>query len=190
MKAPCLIEETAEGLRATIAPAEDYIVLWKLGVVWGLWFLLGACLFDELGRMIFFYQTGRVNISEAVFFAALTLSCAPKGLRAFSAWSWSVYGEETLALGAETLSLVRSAVGVRRARTFRIGEVRKLRVISVPHPLDGLWPLASGEGRPARCAAAFESGGEEIRFAQGLERTSAETLVKRLIARCPGVAGS
>jgi hypothetical protein len=53
-----------------------------------------------------------------------------------------------------------------------------------------IWPLADSKTRPDRCAAAFESGGDEVRFAEGLERTQAETLVKVLISRCPGLGGS
>jgi hypothetical protein len=190
VKAPYRLEDTAEGLRAIIPASEEYPVLCILGAVWAVWFLLGACFFDEIAREIFLYSKGRSNASEVIFLAAATLVLAPKGLRAFSIWGWSVYGEETLALGAVTLSLVRSVVGMRRTSTFRIGEVRKLRVVSVPHPLDMIWPLAPPGTRPARCAAVFESEGGQTRFAEGLERTQAETLIKHLISRCPGLAGS
>ena len=190
MKTPYTLEETAEGLRATIPASEDYVVLWKLGGAWALWFMSGAGLFDSIARMISLYASGRSSVLGLILTAGSTLAFTPRGLRAFSIWSWSVYGEETLALGAETLSLTCSAVGLRRTQNFPVGDVRKLRVVTVPHSLDGVWPAPSPEERPARCAAAFESGGAEIRFAVGLERTQAETLVKHLISRCPGLGGS
>ena len=177
MKAPYLLEENAEGLRVTIPASEDYVVLWLLGVVWALWFLLGACLVDELSR---------ANYSGAISFAVPALLFAPIGSRAFLTWAWSVYGVETLALGAETLSLIRSAFGASRTRTFRIGDVRKLRAVGVPEALDAFFPPGATKKASARGAAVFESGGAEIRFAAGLERAQAETLVKHLISRCPG----
>lgn len=190
MKAPPYrVEETAEGFRATIPASEEYAALWVMGAVWTVWLTMGACLFDGISRALSLSRMGWSDVSGLIFSAGSTLYLTPKGLRAFSTWGWAVYGEETVILGAGTLSLVRAVVGVRRTRAFRIDDVRKLRVVSVPHPLDVIWPLADSKTRPERCAAAFAAGGDEVRFAEGLERTQAETLVKLLISRASGLAG-
>jgi hypothetical protein len=188
MAAPYRVEEADGGLRVVIPAAEDYVVQWILGLVWSFWLFSGACLFETIERTIAQYP--RSHVVGMVFSAASTFYFTPKGLRAFSVWSWSVYGEETLILGAESLSLVRSAVGARRTYSYPLGEVRNLRAVSVPHPLDIIWPLADSKKRPDRGGAAFDDAGAEVRFAEGLAPAQAEALVKLLIARRPGLAAS
>ncbi len=169
-----------EGLRVVIPASEDYVAQWILGAVWALW--LSAAAPASSKRSLERSPPIRPVASHFVgmiLSAASTFYVTPKGLRAFSVWSWSVYGEETLTLGAESLSLSSAPSSACAGLSpIRVAGVRKLRAASAPHPLDAIWPLAPPETRPARSAVAFESGGAEVRFAEGLVPAQAEDLVK------------
>ena len=167
-----------DGYRVVIPARRNWLAVVFL-LAW-----LGGWAFGETDAIVGIVD-GSVR-SASGFVAFWLIGWTIAGLVVSTAIVWQLAGREVVTVGPALLMLRVEALGLGRARSFRMSDIRELRATEFGgNPFVAqrmLLPSLVGSGYGP---VAFDYGARTIRFAPSLDEAEAKMLVRELRARLP-----
>jgi len=170
------LEQTADGVQATIPAARHWATIVLLSVWLAVWAFGEARVATQL--------LGAHWRGATVFLTVWLLGWSLAGLMVLTTVIWQVAGREIITVSRQRLSRRIEAFGFGRTRSYAMQDVRDLRATPyinhrfaqqrVPFPWIGGTTIGS---------IAFDYGARTIRFAPGMDEAEAKMLVAELIRR-------